>query len=125
MQALSRFVTGPDVLSSITGWGIRVTIASEKSDAESSTLKQGLFVLAAEKDVLCTPAILDDAAQRYRESLRNLVSRGDDLHREKIVKAAPEGGVRFRVVKGLAHHLQNHEEWERGAEEVQQWLEQL
>jgi hypothetical protein len=35
------------------------------------------------------------------------------------------GGVVFKVVKGVAHHLQNHIEWERGAEEVWTWIESL
>ena len=125
VQALFRFVTGPDVLSSITGWGARISTKAAEVGDEGSKLKQGLFVLAAEKDVLCTPAVLEDAAQRYRQALRTIVSQGDNLQRKRIIGTAPESGVRFRVVKGLAHHLQNHEEWERGADEVHQWLEQL
>lgn len=121
MQALFAFVTGPDVLSSITGW----------TGHSSSALKQALFVLAAEKDVLCTPEILGDAAQRYRGALGNMARKGKIECVEKIDMETHEHqrtdgqGVRFRVVKGLAHHLQNHEGWERGADEVLEWLEQL
>lgn len=109
MQGLPAFVTGPDVLGSITGW-------NSKNGGDS--VKQALFVLAAEKDVLCTPPIMRDAAQRYGKALETLADNGGKV-------ANDEGGVRFRVVKGSAHHLQNHEEWERGAEEVRLWVEQL
>ncbi|KAF9739354.1 hypothetical protein PMIN06_000950 [Paraphaeosphaeria minitans] len=125
MQALNAFVTGPDVLSSITGWARRRPIPS-KSPGEEPTpeLSQRLFILAAERDVLCTPAILEDAAQRYRRAFR-------DIESDKRLRGAIEEqrnaniGVRFRVVEGVAHHMQNHEEWGKGADEVRKWLEQL
>lgn len=120
LQGLLRFVTGPDVLSSITGWA-----------AGTAGVRQRLLVLAAEHDVLCTPKLLLDAAKRYRSAFRDLVGKGGlEGVSEKDLRPETEqeenwDGVRYRVVKGLGHHLQNHVEWERGAEELLEWVEQL
>jgi hypothetical protein len=121
MQALFKFVTGPDVLSSITGWGIRNSV---KGNNEG--VSQNMLVLAAEHDVLCTPSILQDAAKRYRAAFVQMVQQGkiDGVSKMALQREAEEG-VRFRVVKGVGHHLQNHVEWERGAEEILEWVEQL
>lgn len=124
-QALNAFVTGPDVLTSITGWTRRGSIPStSQSDKPISDVSQRLFILAAEKDVLCTPAILEDAAQRYRRAFQEMTSdrKARNLAKEQEDK---DNGVRFKVVEGVAHHLQNHEGWEKGADEVCKWLEQL
>ncbi|KAF2451716.1 alpha/beta-hydrolase [Karstenula rhodostoma CBS 690.94] len=124
MQALNAFVTGPDVLSSITSWAHRRSVPSTStSDRPMSESNQRLFILAAEKDVLCTPAILEDAAQRYRRAFKEMAS--NDLEGSNLKQDDMENRVRFRVVDGVAHHLQNHEEWGKGADEVRKWLEQL
>jgi hypothetical protein len=34
-------------------------------------------------------------------------------------------GVRFCVVSGLGHHLQNHVEWQKGAAEIEDWVKML
>jgi hypothetical protein len=89
------------------------------------------LVLAAELDVLCTPSVLLDAAERYRAALRDCVKSGklDGISKYdvRVMENGDEerGGVVFKVVKGLAHHLQNHIEWEKGAEEVWAWIESL
>ncbi|PVH92789.1 alpha/beta-hydrolase [Periconia macrospinosa] len=101
LQSLLPFVRGPDVLGSITGF---------RGEKENEKVRPGLLVLAAQHDVLCTPAILADAAGRYREAFKGMDG---------------EGGVWFRVVEGVAHHLQNHEEWEGGAEVLLEWLNAL
>jgi len=125
MQGLFKFVTGPDVLSSITGWTIRSSTPETQSD-ETSGVNQNLLVLAAEHDVLCTPPILRDAADRYRAAFAQMVELGKiDGVKTRDLKGDEEGGVRFRVVKGVGHHMQNHVEWERGAEEILEWAEQL
>jgi hypothetical protein len=118
MQGLFKFVTGPDVLSSITGW-------SSKSSTRKG-VSQNLMVLGAEHDVLCTPPILKDAAERYRAAFAQMVELGKvDGVSTKDVESGEEHGVRYRTVKGVAHHLQNHVEWEKGAKEVLEWVEQL
>jgi hypothetical protein len=121
MQALFKFVTGPDVLSSITGWTTK-----KSTTANKDVVSQNMLVLAAEHDVLCTPPILQDAAERYRSAFVQMVGQGKVDGVSKInIQSDEEKGVRFRIVKGLGHHLQNHVEWERGAEEVLEWVEEL
>ncbi|OAL03828.1 alpha/beta-hydrolase [Phaeosphaeriaceae sp. SRC1lsM3a] len=126
MQALSPFVTGPDVVSRIEGW-------KPRKSGESAGVAPRLLVLAAEHDVLCTPPVLEDAAKRYRAAFQHCVKVGkldgvseDDV---RVEMGDEEGenrdGVAFTVVKGLGHHLQNHVEWERGAEALLRWTEQL
>lgn len=87
--------------------------------------------MAAEQDVLCTPPVLLDAAKRYRAAFRYCVKVGKlDNISEPNVRTEDEedgeqDGVAFKIVKGVAHHLQNHVEWERGAEELLKWAENL
>lgn len=51
---------------------------------------------------------------------------GDNVREERGGEEEKErGGVAFMVVKELGHHLQNHVEWERGAEAVLRWTEKL
>jgi len=127
-QSLFPFVTGPDVIKSITGWKPR---NSTGEDANGVTIAPRLLVLAAELDVLCTPSVLLDAAKRYRAAFLYCVRAGKlDGILEYDVRATENDdedwdGIRFKVVKGVAHHLQNHIEWERGAEEVWKWTESL
>ncbi|KAH7130404.1 Alpha/Beta hydrolase protein [Dendryphion nanum] len=127
IQALFRFVTGPDVLSSITRWGVpKPTSSNTKISPESSNSVNSRFlVLAAEHDVLCTPAILEDVAQRYRAAFRELVSNKkiDGVSKDDL--RGNENGVSFRVVPGLGHHLQNHVEWENGAKVILEWVDAL
>jgi hypothetical protein len=129
MQALAPFVTGPDVVSRITGWTPR---KSEKDDG-SAGITPRILVLAAEHDVLCTPPVLRDAAKRYRAAFHQCIRMGKldgvseyDLREEDSDEEGEErDGVAFTVVKGLGHHLQNHVEWERGAEALLSWTEKL
>lgn len=125
MQALFRFVTGPDVISSIVGWATKKTSGSD----ESSRIAPRFLVLAGEKDVLCTPSILEDAAERYGAAFHHCVRVGkvDGVSESDFGSGnGKEGaGVSFKVAKGLGHHLQNHVEWEIGAEEILRWAEQL
>lgn len=124
MQALFRFVTGPDVISSIVGWRLKKATDSDKY----ADLSSRFLILAGEEDVLCTPSILKDAANRYDAAFHHCMATGklDDVSESNVTLESEDlSGVTFKVAKGLGHHLQNHVEWERGAEEVLQWLEQL
>lgn len=141
MQCLFRFVTGADVLSSITNWNPPKPASSSshsstkhfEKDGQAPGVTQKLLVLAAEHDVLCTPAILLDAAQRYRTAFRDMVQSGKIKGIASSAMRTGEGhggegdwdGVAFAVVPGVGHHLQNHVEWERGAEEILKWVERL
>ena len=126
-QALFRFVTGPDVISSIVGW------APSKRSGPNGTvgISPRFLVLAGEKDVLCTPSILQDAAKRYGAAFHHCVRVGklDGVSESDIRLGSGQGnewyGVPFRVMKGLGHHLQNHIEWVQGAEEILRWVQQL
>lgn len=128
MQTLQPFVTGPDVVSRITGWKPR----SGEADHSTGSAPR-LLVLAAEHDVLCTPLVLEDAAKRYRAAFHHYVRVGkldgvseDDIRAEEGDEEGKErDGVAFKVVQGLGHHLQNHVEWERGAQAVSTWVEKL
>lgn len=129
MQALFPIVTGPDVIQSIVGW-------KPKQPAKSGTGKKTgvvsrLFVLAAEFDVLCTPSVLLDAAKRYRTAfldcvrLKKLDGVSEDSIDTAIDESADCNGVKFEIVKGVAHHLQNHVDWEKGAEALLDWVRDL
>ena len=127
MQALCRFVTGPDVISSIVGWRFR----KSPDPGEQTVIARRMLVLAGAKDVLCTPSILKDAAERYNAAFQHCVRVGrvDGISEGDFVTEGGNDdgwdGVSFRIVKGLGHHLQNHVEWKRGAEEVLGWVQQL
>jgi hypothetical protein len=131
MQALSPFVTGPDVVTQITGWTPRKD-TSAKADRPAGITPRFL-ILAAEHDVLCTPFVLKDAAKRYRAAFHHCVRVGkldgvsdyDARIEENDDEGEDKDGVSFTVVKGLGHHLQNHVEWKRGAEAVLKWAEEL
>lgn len=128
MQALFPIVTGPDVIQAITGWKPRPP--REGNDA-SLSIPPRLFVLAAEMDVLCTPQVLFDAANRYCTAFHDCLGLGrlDGVteHEQSSGDGKTEewNGVKFEIVEGVAHHLQNHVEWEIGAETVLRWLRDL
>ncbi|KAF2871789.1 Alpha/Beta hydrolase protein [Massariosphaeria phaeospora] len=130
LQSMFRFVTGGDVLSSITGWKLSRAKTTEL-DSPPAGVSARMLILAAEHDVLCTPNILLDAAQRYRVAFREMVLRGkiDGVSNLHIRSESEQGddwdGVSFKVVPGVGHHLQNHVEWERGAQEILAWVERL
>ncbi|KAF1928001.1 uncharacterized protein M421DRAFT_101376 [Didymella exigua CBS 183.55] len=121
MQVLFSFVSGLDVAGAIVGWSLRK--APEPNG--SSGVAPRLLVLAGKKDVLCTPGILEDAANRHSAAFHHCVRAGklDGISEDDVGRG--DKGVIFAVTEGLGHHLQNHVEWERGAKEVLEWAEQL
>ncbi|KAH9881842.1 hypothetical protein J1614_001013 [Plenodomus biglobosus] len=131
IQALNAFVTGPDVLQRITGW-TNVRRPSERptpSTLTASGITPRLFILAAEHDVLCKPAVLLNTARQYRSAFRWCLKMGKlDCRSSSDTGCGDDengDGVRFKVVEGVAHHLQNHVEWERGVDELWKWTEIL
>ncbi|KAF2631134.1 alpha/beta-hydrolase [Macroventuria anomochaeta] len=127
MQAAFRFVTGPDVISSVVGWRLRKGSGSNGF----AGVAPRLLVLAGEKDVLCTPSILRDAATRYGEAFHHCARVGklDGISESDVRVGGGKGdgwdGVSFKVATGLGHHLQNHVNWESGAEEILRWVQKL
>lgn len=128
LQGLPAFVTGSNVVSSIVGWKSRQSTKGAESPAG---VVPRFLVLAAEKDVLCTPSLLFDAAKRYRAAFHHCIRVGmlDGVSeydsRVEDEESEDWDGVTFKVVRGLAHHMQNHVEWERGAKELLDWVEKL
>lgn len=134
LQGLIPFVNARNVVSSIMGWRLRSASASGISTPMATPrIRSRLLVIAGEHDVLCTPSVLQDAAMRYRAAFRQMLQEGklDGLdtagERGHTANEHEDGdeGVSFRVIKGVAHHIQNHVEWQKGAEEILQWAEQL
>ncbi|KAF2031543.1 alpha/beta-hydrolase [Setomelanomma holmii] len=131
MQALSPFVTGPNVVSRITGWSPRKPRSIE-ADSPAGIMPR-ILVLAAEHGVLCTPLVLEDATKRHLAAFHHCVRTGkldgvseSDARMEGSDEESEDrDGVAFTVVKGLAHHLQNHGYWEKGAEVLLRWTEKL
>jgi hypothetical protein len=131
MQALSPFVTGPDVISRIVGWMPRRSAPSKSS--KPAGVAPRLLVLAAQYDVLCTPPVLEDAANRYRAAYNHCLKAGklDGVSEQDSTVESSDSvhggtdGVAFIIVKGLGHHLQNHVEWQRGAEVLLRWVSEL
>ncbi|KAF4564538.1 hypothetical protein EYR40_010704 [Pleurotus pulmonarius] len=107
---LGRLVDVRNVVKRISGWESRGC---------------SLMVLAAEKDRLMSIKQMKGAAEHYRGGLMDLI-RTKKL--DSVESGDPEGdvsGVRFRVVAGAGHHLQNDIQWHEGACEVVGFYEQL
>lgn len=121
MEALFRFVTGPDVIRSIVGWTPRMLSEFD----ESPPVKPRFLVLAGELDVLCTPSILKDAADRYNAAFHDCVKSGklDGISEADV--SAGDRGVDFEVVKGAGHHMQNDGGWQLGATRLILWADKL
>jgi hypothetical protein len=79
------------------------------------------------------PSVLEDTARRYRAAFHHCVRDGklDGVSESdaRIEDVDDEGedrdGIAYTVVKGLGHHLQNHVEWEKGAEALLKWVDKL
>ncbi|CAO2654675.1 Nn.00g114080.m01.CDS01 [Neocucurbitaria sp. VM-36] len=128
MQVLSAFVTGPDVIQHITGW---MSGKSSSANAAPAGIAPRFLVLAAEEDVLCTPAVLLDAAKRYRATFYHCIRTGklggvsESDARFEVEDGENWNGVSLKMVKGVAHHSQNDVEWQKGAKVVLEWAERL
>jgi hypothetical protein len=111
------FVSQRNIISQITGWGTG----------------QRIMVLAGELDKIMTLPIMEDLAQMYRTKYSAMVQE-KQLQSEdaEVVPISGESGrddtghgVRYCVVPGAGHHLQNDVTWEIGAEKLLAFYEQL
>jgi pimeloyl-ACP methyl ester carboxylesterase len=116
------FVNVRNVLMNILGWGQG---------------RQRLLVVSGEKDTLMGVTLMRRMAVQYRRSFvknarRLLSSEGKETEIEE--PSEPEDhegvessvdGVRFVVIKGSGHHLQNDLPWEDCASQVLNFLEHL
>lgn len=109
------YVSVPKIIESIVGWG-----TSER-----------IFILSAENDALMSVKQMRGAAEHYRVGVADLVKEkkleaktGDLVLNEKTTEN-DGNGVRFRIVPGAGHHVQNDIQWEDGAKAVVEFYEQL
>ncbi|KAF2838796.1 alpha/beta-hydrolase [Patellaria atrata CBS 101060] len=86
------FVNVKNILQQIVGWGIG----------------ERVLILAAENDRLMSVEQMQRAADTYRTGVTDLVGT------KKL--ETKRQGVRFGLVRGAGHHLQNDLQWEDGAE---------
>jgi pimeloyl-ACP methyl ester carboxylesterase len=100
-----RFGTFRNILQRITGWGVG----------------QRVLVLAGENDRLVDLTVAQREAREAREAFVHLAKTG----RIEAKKEQSDSGVRYYVVKGAGHHMQNDLQWEDGARQLLQWYEQL
>lgn len=112
------FVNTRNVLKNIVGWG--------------AASKERVFVLAGSKDTLMGVKLMRRMAQHYRNSFAKLVKReflqADLAEAEADTQEADEfssSGVRFSVVEGAGHHMQNDLQWEDTAQQLLTFVEQL
>lgn len=114
------------MLESILGWR-----RTRTETADEGFVTERLLVLAGEKDVVCKPSLLFDAARRYQAAFRKSFLGGkiEGLDRTAIEKEHETGvggsGVQYSVALGVGHHMQNEAEWERGAEKILRWVQRL
>ncbi|KAF9457200.1 Alpha/Beta hydrolase protein [Collybia nuda] len=105
------FINTGSVLKNILGW--------------SPMLKDRLFVMAGSEDTLMGTTLMCRMAQHYRKAFRVLVKR-------KILRVDPDAaeppscdGVRFGVIEGAGHHMQNDLQWQESAHQLLAFIEQL
>jgi hypothetical protein len=79
-----------------------------------------VFILAGQCDRLCAPDLMERLAVMYRQGVKELEEQG-----EMPGQMEPSLGVRFDVVEGAGHHMQNDLQWEDGAKKVLDFYEQL
>lgn len=111
------FINQQNLVSQIQGWG----------------RGQRIMVLAGELDKIMTLRIMEDLAHMYRVGYSSMAQQnklpGEDT---EVVPLEGEGGrdntghgVRYCVVPGAGHHLQNDVTWEIGARKLLAFYEQL
>jgi pimeloyl-ACP methyl ester carboxylesterase len=99
-----RFANFYSILQRIAGWG----------------MGQRMLVLAGEKDRLVDLNVAEREVREARKAFIDLVNAG------KIeAKQEDQFGVRYYVVKGAGHHIQNDLQFEDGARELLEFYERL
>ncbi|KAK4152892.1 Alpha/Beta hydrolase protein [Chaetomidium leptoderma] len=94
---------------------------------------QSILVLNGELDKIMTLPIMEDLASMYRTGYSSMVRQGRFQGEDaEVVPMQGEGnrdnaghGVRFAVVPGAGHHLQNDVTWKVGAQKLLAFYEQL
>jgi hypothetical protein len=115
---MKPFVNDQKIVGQISSWG---------------SSRQGILVLGGEVDKIMRQPIMEDLAEMYRKTYRDMVQQKKLDGEEGGVKSLPgEGGqdnsglgVRYCVVPRAGHHLQNDIPWEIGAKKLLDFYEQL
>lgn len=112
------FVNTRNVLKNLLGW--------------STASKERVLVLAGSEDALMGVKLMLRMAKHYRKAFTVLVRqkhlRADLVEAETEIedKDGSSGrGVRFGVVDGAGHHMQNDLQWEDSAQQLLSFVEQL
>lgn len=114
MRQNFRFGTFENILMRIRGWGTG----------------QRVLVLAGEQDRLVSLNVTRREAQEAREAFVKLVDTNkieekiDEVVQEDALESVGHG-VRYYVVKGAGHHLQNDLQWEVGVHQLVEFYDQL
>lgn len=112
------FVNTGNVLKNILGWG--------------AATKERVFVLAGSADTLMGVKLMRRMAQHYRKAFGKLVKR--ELLQADLAEANADNqegdelsgsGIRFGVVEGAGHHMQNDLQWEDAAQQLLTFVKQL
>lgn len=107
---LGRLVDVRNVVKRISGWKPRSC---------------RIMILAAEKDRLMSIKQMRGAAEHYRGGVVDLIKAKKLDSESSGLLGDDASGIRFRVVAGAGHHLQNDLQWHDGAREVVEFYEQL
>jgi hypothetical protein len=94
---------------------------------------RGILLLCGELDKIMKLPIMEDLAHTYRTNYNFMIRQekleGEDLNVEPVPgnggRDSTGHGVRFNVVPGAGHHLQNDVTWEVGAQKLLAFYEQL
>ena len=117
------FINTRKVLQGILGWGGRLTVGHQR-----------VMVLAGGQDTLMRPSLMARTADGYVRAYRNSINKAmlksklckdvekDDSRKSFLTTA---DGVRFVIVDGAGHHLQNDLQWEEGAKQILSFINQL
>lgn len=120
-QMMLPFINVKRVLANILGW---------------SQSGQRLLIVAGGKDTLMRVPLMRQMASQYRQgfvaSIQRLLFNGKKIGSNEApgMKIHEDdesslNGVKFVVIKGSGHHLQNDLQWEECAIQVLEFLDQL
>jgi pimeloyl-ACP methyl ester carboxylesterase len=118
LSMLLPFVNTKRVIQGVLGWGGGVP-------------QQRVMIVAGGRDVLMgtwqMERMAKDYVRAYRASFNQAALRAELAGRENNGESVlmTGDGVRFVVVNGAGHHVQNDIQWEEGARQILAFLEQL
>jgi hypothetical protein len=126
LNMMLSFVNVRNVLKNILGWG-------------NEHGQQRLMMIAGERDTLMGVTLMRRMAASYRQGFVSLArklffgenfalaAQDSDTPAEEVDEGVESvsDGVRFAIVKGSGHHVQNDLQWETCALRILEFLDQL